>query len=119
MSLRRAAAAAVLSTALAGTAALVPAGAATAEAPSERAAGKGCISKAEYKKIKNGMTMAKVKAITGTGGVQVSKTALPGGKFVIGRAYKVCTSKRGAAGIAYTNQSSTSYKVASKSVVWR
>ncbi len=118
MSLRRSAAAAVLSTALVSSAALVPASAATADASSHRAA-KGCVSKAEYRKIKNGMTIAKVKRITGTNGKQVSKTPLPGGKFVIGRSYKVCTSKRGAVGIAFTNQTSSTYKVASKSAVWR
>ncbi|WP_134767993.1 hypothetical protein [Nocardioides sp. 1609] len=118
MSLRRAAAAAVLSTALVSTAALAPAGATTVDASSERAAAKGCVSKAEYRKIKNGMTIAKVKRITGTAGKQVSKTPLPDGKFVVGRAYKVCTSKNGGVGIAFTNQTSSSYKVASKSAVW-
>jgi hypothetical protein len=118
VSLRRAAAAAVLSTALATTAALIPAGSATAEAPSERAAGKGCITKKEYRKVKKGMTVAKVRRVTGTNGKQVNKYALPGGKFVVGRAYKVCTSKRGAVGISFTNQTGT-YRVASKAVAWR
>lgn len=118
MSLRRAAAAAVLSTAVASTAALVPVRSATAHEPSERA-GAGCVSRVEYKKIKNGMTMAKVKAITGTGGKQASKTALPDGKFVIARVYRVCTSKRGAVGISFTNQTSPTYKVAYKTVAWR
>lgn len=118
MSLRRAAAAAVLSTTLVGTGAIASVGAATAAAPSDRAASKGCVSKAEYRKIKKGMTIAKVKRITGTNGKQVSKTALPGGKFVVGRAYKVCTSKKGGVGIAFTNQTG-SYKVASKAASWR
>ncbi|MEO9325285.1 hypothetical protein ABFT23_17460 [Nocardioides sp. C4-1] len=118
MSLRRTAAAVVLSLSLVGTGAVTSSGPASAAAPSDRAAGKGCVSKAEYRKIKKGMTIAKVKRITGTNGKQVSKTALPGGKFVVGRAYKVCTSKKGGVGIAFTNQTGP-YKVASKAAAWR
>ncbi|WP_134741050.1 hypothetical protein [Nocardioides sp. 503] len=116
MSLRRAAAAAVLSTALASTAALAPAGSAAADGPSERAA-KGCVSKKEYRKLKKGMTIAKVRRVTGTNGKQVNKYPLPGGKFVVGRAYKACT-KRGAVGISFTNQTGA-YKLASKAAAWR
>ncbi|WP_193606805.1 hypothetical protein [Nocardioides lijunqiniae] len=116
MSLRRAAAAAVLSTALASTAVLAPVAAASADAPSERA-GKACVSKKEYRKLKKGMTIAKVKRITGTNGKQVNKYPLPGGKFVVGRAYKACT-KRGAVGISFTNQTGP-YKLAAKSAAWR
>jgi hypothetical protein len=56
----RAVAAAVLSLGLAASPAIAPAGSATADAPSERAAAKGCVTKAEYRKIKKGMTIAQV-----------------------------------------------------------
>ena len=122
MSLRRAAAAAVLSTALAGAGALAPVVSATAAvpsaAPSERAAAVGCVTKAEYRKITKGMTIAKVRRVTGTNGKQVSRYPLPGGSFVVGRSYKVCTSKRGGVGISFTNETGT-YRVASKTVAWR
>ncbi|WP_139983444.1 hypothetical protein [Nocardioides litoris] len=123
MSLRRAAAAAVLTTAVATSGLVAPIGSATAaSAPqvSERA-GQGCVTKAEYRKIKKGMTVAKVKRITGTKGKQVSSSPLPGGQVVVGRAYKACTSKRGGVGIAFVGQAGKpgTLKVGSKSAVWR
>lgn len=49
-----------------------------------------CVSKAEYAKIKNGMTVAAVKAFTGTNGTSV--TAAGSGKYRVEiRSYKACT----------------------------
>jgi hypothetical protein len=117
MSLRRAAAATVL-TAVATTGALVAPGTAHAAAPAERAASKGCVTKAEYRKIKKGMTVAKVKKVTGTNGKQVSKSPLGDGRFVVGRAYKACTGKRSGVGIAFVGKDGV-FKVESKSAVWK
>lgn len=121
MSLRRAAAAAVLSTAVAGAGAVTPVGSATAADPSagsDRAAAGGCVSKAEFRKIKVGMTIPQVKRLTGTNGRQVLKSELPEGKFVIGRAYKACT-PREAVGVSFTNEKSRTYRVAAKSASWQ
>lgn len=119
MSMRRTAAAFVLSTALATVGALAPVSTAGAVEHSDRAAAKGCVSKKEYRKLKKGMTIAKVKRITGTAGKQtVGPIALPDGQWVVGRAYKVCTSKKGAVGISFKGPKGK-YRLASKSAVWR
>jgi hypothetical protein len=62
-----------------------------AAAPAAQAANKtpGCVTKAEYKKAKKGMTKAKVKKIFGTGGKQLS-TASAGGFRAEVRNYKTC-----------------------------
>ena len=124
MSLRRAAAATALSTALStalAAGAIAPLGAATAADPaagSDRAATAGCVSKAEFRKLKNGMTIAQVKRLTGTNGRQVTKTALPEGKFVVGRAYKACAPREGV-GLAFSNEKGPTYRLASKSASWQ
>lgn len=121
MSLRRAAAAAVLSTALAGAGALAPLGSATAADPaagSDRAAAGGCVSKAEFRKLKVGMTVPQVKRVTGTNGRQVYKTALPGGKTVIGRAYKACDPREGV-GVSFTDEKGPTFRLAFKSASWQ
>ena len=51
----------LLSLALVAPAALVA-------APAEAAPARGCVTKAEYKKVKRGMSPSKVKRIFGTGG---------------------------------------------------
>lgn len=49
-----------------------------------------CVSKAEYGKIKNGMTVAAVKALTGTNGTSFSSAG--SGKYKVEiRSYKTCT----------------------------
>ncbi|GAA5147949.1 hypothetical protein GCM10023340_21130 [Nocardioides marinquilinus] len=77
--------------------------------PADAAPSKGCVTRAEYKKVKKGMTKARVHSIFGTSGQRVT---MSGG--VEGRGYKVCTSKTGAVGVAYSKG-----KLASKAVTWR
>ncbi len=78
-------------------------------APSASAAGKGCVTKSEYKKVTTGMAKAKVHKIFGTKGTKVTLA-----EGVEGRSYKVCTSSKGGVGILYGDG-----KVVSKAAKWR
>lgn len=62
-------------------------------------AASACVSQAEFGKIKNGMTIAKVKSLTGTNGTLTS-AAGKGSYRVELRSYKACT-KYGAVAISY------------------
>lgn len=119
MSTRRIAAT-VLTTALTSTA-LLGAGATTSVAApdADRAAKGGCVTKAEYKKVKKGMGIKKVHKIFGTSGKQSVRYDLPGGGYVVGRGYKVCTSKKGAVGVSYTVKPGKTPVLAEKTAVWR
>ena len=58
-----------------------------------------CVSSAEFGKIRNGMTEAQVKSLTGTGGTVV--TAAGSGKYrIVIRNYKACT-KYGAVSMGF------------------
>lgn len=116
----RHAAATLLTTAITSTALLTVTapGADAAPAP-ERAAAKGCVTKAEYRKAKKGMTPAKVSKIFGTKGKKSGTYPLPGGGKVIGIGYKACTSKRGAVGISYTVKPGKQPALAKKVAQWR
>ena len=88
--------AAVALTSTAFGAVAVPAGAAAPEsAAAPSAAAKGCVTRAEYRKVKKGMPKAKVHKIFGTAGKLGS---------VEGRGYKVCGNPRGAVGISFVKQ---------------
>ncbi len=80
---------------------------------------KGCVSKAEYKKAKKGMTQARVHKIFGTSGKVASRDALPDGQKLEARGYKACTSKRGAVGVSFVKKQGGSYKLAAKAAEWR
>lgn len=82
-------------------------GATAAEAAAP--APKGCVTKAEYKKVKNGMTKAKVHKIFGTKGIRVTNS-----NGVEGRGYVTCTSRKGGVGVVYSGG-----KVVSKAAQWR
>lgn len=69
---------------------------AVSAAPAERAG--GCVSRPEYQKIRKGMPKAKVHKIFGTAGIKVDKI---GANEV--RGYRVCTSKKGAVALVFTN----------------
>ncbi len=58
-----------------------------------------CVSAKEFSKIKNGMTEAQVKKLTGTNGT-VSASAGSGKYKVVLRSYKTCT-KFGAVSISF------------------
>lgn len=83
---------------IAATGLLVLSLTAVTSAPATYAAS-ACVSKAEFKKLKNGMTKAKVKSITGTGGTLVSAAGTGSFRIEI-RSYKACT-QFGAVSIGY------------------
>ncbi|WP_141014540.1 hypothetical protein [Nocardioides sambongensis] len=113
-------AATVLTTALTSTAFLAVAapGADAADRGADRAA-KGCVTKAEYKKVKKGMPIAKVHKIFGTAGKQTVSVPGVGGGKVVGRAYKVCTSKKGAVGVSYVVKPGKKPVLGAKTAVWK
>lgn len=107
MQIRRqlAAAAALALTSTAFGAVAVPAGAAAPEsAAAPSAAAKGCVTRAEYRKVKKGMPKAKVHKIFGTAGKRSTIAPLPNGGSVEGRGYKVCGNPRGAVGVSFVKQ---------------
>jgi len=113
--------AAVLLTALSLDAVSAPATAHTAtaaQAPSAQAKNKACVTRAEYKKVKKGMTKAKVAKIFCTKGKLSSKHNLPGGQKLEARGYKVCTSKKGGVGISFLNKGK-GFKLEYKTVAWK
>jgi len=86
--------------------------ASTSAAPSVHA--KGCVTKAEYRKVKKGMAQSKVHKIFGTKGKVGSRSNLPDGVKLEARSYKVCGSKPGGVGVSYTKKPGKSYKLAAK-----
>ena len=65
-----------------------------------------CVSSSEFGRIKNGMTEAQVKSLTGTNGTVF--TAAGSGKYkIVIRSYKTCT-KYGAVSISYMGGKLTS-----------
>lgn len=80
---------------------------------------KGCVTKAEYRKVRKGMAQSKVHRIFGTKGRVASRSDLPDGEKLEARGYKACTSKRGAVGISFTKKPGASYKLAAKAAEWR
>jgi hypothetical protein len=65
-------------------------GAVTAVAPASSAASKGCVTKAEFKKVKTKMTPAKVAAVVGTKGKRVTYAESDSYTYEI-REYSVCS----------------------------
>lgn len=114
MSLRRTAAATVL-TAMIATTGAVTSSSAVAAPGSERAkATPGCVTKAEFAKVKKGMTIAQVKRITGTNGKQVSRQKITGYGIITGRAYKACK-PRGGVGMSFVQKPGKPAKLEAKS----
>ncbi|TYL45332.1 hypothetical protein FXB39_18540 [Nocardioides sp. BGMRC 2183] len=113
-------AATVLTTALTSTAFLAATapGAEAADRGVDRAA-KACVSKPEYKKVKKGMPIKKVHKIFGTSGKQTVSYPAPGGGKIVGRAYKVCTSKKGAVGVSYVIKPGKEPVLGAKTAVWK
>lgn len=92
-----------------GTVAFVPTASAANKTP-------GCVTKAEYKKAKKGMTKAHVKNIFGTGGKREAR-ASSGGYVDEIRSYKTC-SKWSAVAISFEKKPGHKLVLAAKSAVW-
>ena len=75
-----------------------------------------CVTKTEYKKIKNGMTLAKVKKVTGISGKRVA-IATSGGYGSQIRSLKTC-SKYSAVSISLSKNPGGAYRVDAKSAIW-
>lgn len=76
----------------------------SAAAPVSAAAAKGCVTRAEYRKVKKGMSKSKVHRIFGTSGKRSTVAPLPNGGSVEGRGYKVCGNPRGAVGVSFVKK---------------
>lgn len=92
-----------------GTLAVAPAASAANGTP-------GCVTKAEYKKAKKGMTKKRVKKIFGTGGKRDAH-ASSGGYVSEIRSYKTC-SKYSAVAIAFDKAPGSKLRLSAKSAVW-
>ena len=108
----RRAAAAVLSTVL-GASCLVALPEVSASAAT------GCISRAEYKKVKKGMTRPQVKRIVGTNGRSEGRIEASQDYIIEKRLYRVCTSRKGAAELGFVSVRGGKYKLTRKTVEWR
>lgn len=84
-----------------------------------------CITKAEYKKIKKGMTLKQVASIVGSKGTVYSKTDATQGFFVVTRTFKACkpySKKKSGIAVAFDNMNEDmtkgKYRVEGKNAVW-
>ncbi|KRF20985.1 hypothetical protein ASG90_00785 [Nocardioides sp. Soil797] len=78
-------------------------------------AAKGCVSKKEFKKIKKGMSQAKVARIFGTKGSKESVVKKKG-KTIMARGYRGCP-QYSAVGVAFIKKGGT-FKMANKVATW-
>ncbi|GAA4692095.1 hypothetical protein [Nocardioides nanhaiensis] len=108
------AAVALTSTALGTVATSAGAAAPESAAASVSAAAKGCVTKAEYRKVKKGMTKTKVHKIFGTSGKLVTRQSLGNGQVLEARGYQTCGSRPGGVGISFLKKGKQSPKVAEK-----
>jgi hypothetical protein len=80
-----------------GLAITIPTSIALAPAADAASSTSGCVTRAEYRKVKNGMTVKKVKRVYGTNG----HLSMSSGSFKI-RDYKTC-SKWHVTNVSFTN----------------
>ena len=87
----------------------------TAALPAQAADRPGCVSKAEYAKVENGMTVRQVtRTFDGLHGKTTDKTDM-----FLDRSYRVCTSKYGAARISWSRGiAHKKYRVGFKTATW-
>ncbi len=87
----------------------------TTAAPAQAADGPKCVSKAEYSKVKNGMTPAQVTSIFhGLRGTTTARTDM-----FLEREYRVCTSQFGTAYVSWSRGiASKDYRVGFKAATW-
>ncbi|WP_182523370.1 hypothetical protein [Nocardioides dongkuii] len=86
---------------------------------SASAAGDSCISKKEYRKVKQGMTRPQVKQVTGTNGKSLGRAEASQDYIIEKRRYRVCTSRKGAAELGFVSVMGGPYKLTRKTVDWR
>ena len=79
----------------------------------------GCVSKAEYKKVKQGMTRPQVKKVVGTGGRSRGRTEASQDYIIEKRTYRVCTSRKGSAELGFVSVRGGTYKLTRKTVDWK
>jgi hypothetical protein len=78
----------------------------------------GCVSRAEYRQARRGMSQAKVARIFGTTG-RVSGSGDFGGYKFVNRKYRTCTSRYGGAYLSFANDGPrTPVVLDSKFVIW-
>jgi hypothetical protein len=73
----------------------------TATGLASSATAAGCVSQAEFAKVKNGMSVSRVAALTGTNGTRSVYSKSGSYSFEV-RSYKACT-QFGVVSIGYTN----------------
>jgi hypothetical protein len=77
----------------------------------------GCVTKAEYRKVKKNMPKTRVHAIFDTAGKRESR-ATSGGYVAEVRSYRVCGSRYSAVAIAFDKEPRDVPRLAAKSAVW-
>lgn len=97
-------------------AALVASAFLVAPAPVASAATPGCVTKAEYQKVKKGTPKTKVAKTFGTAGKRISIASSGGFSSEI-RSYKTC-SKYSVVSIAFDKVPGGVFKLSAKSAVW-
>ncbi|QIX25508.1 hypothetical protein ncot_02070 [Nocardioides sp. JQ2195] len=77
----------------------------------------GCVSKKEFRKVKKGMTKAKVARIFGTKGT-LAQRVKDGRRTIESRGYKGCP-KYSSVGVAFIKKGDGKYKLANKLASWQ
>jgi len=88
-----------------------------ASPPAAQADTRGCVTKAEYKKVKKGMKIERVHRVFDTAGKKESRAASGGYVFMV-RSYKVCNSRWSAVAVGFEKSPGTAMKLSAKNAVW-